>query len=256
MMVAIREVPDYDTWTPQTETTLDLRLGIFTDEQKENELICRKSVEMGVKLKELHTQASYISAEGYAALVKNCPNLEVLNLCVAYKTGDTALKIISGFDSLRELNLNFACNEPCIESRGTMSRCADLSAVEDITDVGVEAILNNCMNLRAIDLSGTRISVKTLELIASKQNITTLKVGACWNLTRDDIAHLRAARPDIVVHENEGQDATVSFFALKNAVAWRYYSQMSTANGGIIPALRPGASEVERDLISPMTFLN
>lgn len=256
-MTAIYEIKDYNSWVPQTKNSLDLRLGIFTHEGYENAIIIIKSFEMKENLTALYTQASYLSLDGYKVLVENCPNLKILNLCCANKTGDTALKIISQLDKLEEINLHFARNEPIIEYMyGNSCRVLSdyIDQVERITDKGVARILDNCHNLRKLDLSGTQITNLTLEKIAQSKSIIYLRLHHCWMLKDSDIDNLAKARQDITIISNNKNDATTLFRQLARNVKNRYVKETHEEGGEFTPTFHNEISKEDKLLVSLSAF--
>jgi Leucine-rich repeat (LRR) protein len=260
-MAGISQVRDYDTWTPQTENTLDLRLAIFSDEESENEILSRKANEMNENLECLYTQASYISLDAYVQLLENCPNLRVLNLCCAKKTGHAALGIIAKFKKLEELNLHFASYASVIEQMGQYERVPDFAKREGITDDIVETILNNCPNLKKLDLSGAKITERTLELIASNPNITFLKILQCWDLNKAEVEKLKEARSDLVIIDarvdDPELDATAAFEQLTRKVKPRYYQEVRIeGESGFRLKIKDDVDLQEKELIAPSVFFD
>lgn len=254
-MVAIRDVPNYDKWAPQTENVVDMRLGIFADMDRENEVIAEASNEMGQNLTELYTQASYISFVGLQALREKSPLLRVLNLCCAYKVADASLQVVAGFSELEELNLHYASYDPNIVLMGNVARSADPTQISVITDAGIRAVLEGCPKLSKIDLSGTRITAVTLERIAGLHNIKVVRLSGCWDLKPEDIAKLIDNRPDLRV-ETEEPGATEAFQSLAKAVKPRYYREVPSSTGGYYVRLPDHVAKSEARFIAPSVFVN
>ncbi len=238
-------------WTPISKNTLDLRLSIFKNEDKENNLLAIVASEMKENLKILHTQASSISAQGLTALAENCPNVEVLNLCCAYKIGDKALEIISQFTKLKELNLNCAAKKEILDDWGSTGRA---KVIEGIKDTYIVNILNKCSELEKLDLSGTQITLETLKVIATRDKIKFLRLAYCWDLKDEEISYLAKARPDVQIMRDLKDDASSEFITLAKSMKSRYYKETQISKGEISISFKDDVSELEKDFISLSTF--
>ena len=225
----------FATWRPQTNDTLDLRLV-----GKKTDFFIPKIIDMKEKLKQLITQASYLNKIHYKALSEQCPNLEVLNLHCANRTADAALGYFVTFKKLRELNL----------SRVTYNRIPMLH----ITDDGIIPLLTACTQLKILDLSFSRITDATLNIIAGKENIRQLKIEGCTQITKNGLEQLTLKRKNLtILQKDDATNASLSFQALAKGVKNRYLSDFPWIKSDSKQPyyLNPNISKEEFELISP-----
>lgn len=241
MSCAIPEIKDYNTWTPQTEHTLDLRMLIPTDST--DTMSIRYKVDEAFKnmqgnLEALYTQAFCGTKETYETLVNCCPNVKVLNLHCAKGINNEILKKISTLPKLEELNVAFC---------------------DAITDEGIEPILKNCP-IKKLDLSGSKITSKTLEILKDIKEFKYLKLEGWEPEGSDDtrevisldmmmvqlrfdyqIKNLSQARSDITIATDKSitnviyPDARREFISLFNNVKDRYHQDQCLQITNLFP---------------------
>jgi len=260
MIPASTASTDYSQWRPKTDSTLDLRLARFDTSESIDALITQEATAMDNRLTAVETQGSFISKVGLQALSEKSPNIQKLNLCCAHGVGDSALEVISKFPELSDLNLHFARNEThCLQLMGSMCRVApgQMDRVEKITDAGVKHIVEGCPKLKTLDLSGTDITVQTLDLINSKPNIIALRINCVWNVTVDEMeAFKKRARPNLVLSTEGNDPATNEFMKLVHGVKGRFYEERHNPDRSISCFFKPGVEETVKPFINLSVFLN
>ena len=178
------------------------------------EIFAKMSQEEKQALTAVYTQGSMFSGREIAILAGNCPNISILRFENAYRIGDTELKLIAQCfkDTLEELNVKFASNSADqTEFMGGLCRLLpDLrDQVEWISDNGVEELLLNCPKLKKLDLSGAKITEKSLETISKCLSLTHINLHSCSfgqtnEANKQAVKKLHRMRPDLTIGHNKG----------------------------------------------------
>ena len=186
-------------------------------------------------------------------LHRESPDLKILCLCSAVKVNDAALKAISAFEHLKELNLDGAGNQAEIDSHASKQRgkfgeqSPQRHTLETFTDAGIAEVLNNCREIEKLDLSNTGITKATLELIAGLDNIKFLRLSNCYELDDEDIEDLLMQRPDLkIIEDSDKSSAADAFEALKEGTEKRFLCRdLSTPQGAsqYTFTINPGAKD-------------
>lgn len=215
-MSAIPNIKNLNEWSPLGDDKLDIRLAAFPDTEKMNKLFINK-IEENPNIKRIYTQDSCITIKSFKKLIECDLKIKELNLSGAYFVGDSELEILK-LPELEELNLSFAYGR---------------FPVQMITDKGVSTILDNCTNLKKLDLSGTKITNKTLEKIATKPLINFLRIFSCNKITAKEIKDLKTSCPDLkVVTESHKDNAKIEFIKFINEIKSRLMHEYSVNGEG------------------------
>jgi hypothetical protein len=191
--------------------------------------------------------ANQITAVNIQRIVAACPNITEMDLQCCGRLSDASLQHLAPLNNLKSLVAIGLMTDVSLQPIASLRNLTSLniSYSRGLTDDGLKS-LSSLTNLRSLDLGGCNFSDAGIgELLATSsfENLETLNLRACENLSEDVLQHVATKQPKLVEldfqYNRDIGDASL-----------RLVSEMKK-----LRTLRVGSEKITDDGVQSLTFL-
>ncbi|KAL8545519.1 hypothetical protein ACS0TY_005609 [Phlomoides rotata] len=133
------------------------------------------------------SRCSGLRFPGLEALVRNCVNLESVDLSYCAGFGDREAAALSSAAALKELNLDKCLHLSDVGLAKIAIGCPKLEKLSlrwcfDISDIGIELLSKKCAQLKHLDISYVKVSSESLRWISGMERLEILQMVGCGSV--------------------------------------------------------------------------